>query len=302
MAIESKDLIMLKQQITKALENNNNLTILDLLDQLATWNATTDSLKSSRIGVFVTELRKAPNTSELVKQKSKELVLKWKKDIGKATTSHTPQKKSINTNVNVISDTTKSDLTSANSSNPSTPKTPIERTCEGDNVFVKKLPEKVRVKCIEMLYSALATGTNEESYEVLNIAEEVESKVFDDNKSTNNTYKSRMRSLVANLRDKGNPLLKMRVVSGNIKPREFASMTPEDMMSKDRKALVEAAAKEAMSDAVTAKTMHAETDMFKCGKCKGRRATYYQMQTRSADEPMTTFVTCTICYNRWKFC
>jgi transcription elongation factor S-II len=26
------------------------------------------------------------------------------------------------------------------------------------------------------------------------------------------------------------------------------------------------------------------------------------MQTRSADEPMTTFVSCLECYNRWKFC
>lgn len=33
-----------------------------------------------------------------------------------------------------------------------------------------------------------------------------------------------------------------------------------------------------------------------------RKTTYYQMQTRSADEPMTTFVTCVNCGNRWKFC
>ena len=44
------------------------------------------------------------------------------------------------------------------------------------------------------------------------------------------------------------------------------------------------------------------TAIFKCGKCKERNCTYYQMQTRSADEPMTTFVTCLSCSNRWKFC
>lgn len=37
-----------------------------------------------------------------------------------------------------------------------------------------------------------------------------------------------------------------------------------------------------------------------CGKCKTHRTTYYQMQTRSADEPMTTFVQCA-CGNRWKY-
>ena len=41
---------------------------------------------------------------------------------------------------------------------------------------------------------------------------------------------------------------------------------------------------------------------FTCGKCKSKKTTYYQMQTRSADEPMTTFVTCQNCKNRWKFC
>jgi len=42
--------------------------------------------------------------------------------------------------------------------------------------------------------------------------------------------------------------------------------------------------------------------MFKCGKCKTYKTSYYQLQTRSADEPATTFVTCHNCNNRWKFC
>lgn len=40
--------------------------------------------------------------------------------------------------------------------------------------------------------------------------------------------------------------------------------------------------------------------LFKCGRCKSLKTTYYQMQTRSADEPMTTYVTCKNCANRWK--
>ena len=40
--------------------------------------------------------------------------------------------------------------------------------------------------------------------------------------------------------------------------------------------------------------------LFKCGRCKSLKTTYYQMQTRSADEPMTTYVTCKNCSNRWK--
>jgi DNA-directed RNA polymerase subunit M/transcription elongation factor TFIIS len=42
------------------------------------------------------------------------------------------------------------------------------------------------------------------------------------------------------------------------------------------------------------------TDQFKCRACGKRECTYYQMQTRSADEPMTTFINCLNCGNRWK--
>jgi len=39
---------------------------------------------------------------------------------------------------------------------------------------------------------------------------------------------------------------------------------------------------------------------FTCGKCKSRKTVYYQLQTRSADEPMTTYITCVKCNHRWK--
>ena len=40
--------------------------------------------------------------------------------------------------------------------------------------------------------------------------------------------------------------------------------------------------------------------LFKCRKCKSTKTSYYQMQTRSADEPMTTYVTCNNCGLKWK--
>ena len=42
------------------------------------------------------------------------------------------------------------------------------------------------------------------------------------------------------------------------------------------------------------------TDEFKCNRCKQRKCTYYELQTRSADEPMTVFVTCLNCGKRWR--
>lgn len=43
----------------------------------------------------------------------------------------------------------------------------------------------------------------------------------------------------------------------------------------------------------------ATTNIYKCGKCKERKCTVFQLQTRSADEPMTTFVTCLVCGNKF---
>lgn len=40
--------------------------------------------------------------------------------------------------------------------------------------------------------------------------------------------------------------------------------------------------------------------IFQCKKCGSKRTTYYSLQTRSSDEPMTNFITCVECGNRWK--
>jgi DNA-directed RNA polymerase subunit M/transcription elongation factor TFIIS len=45
----------------------------------------------------------------------------------------------------------------------------------------------------------------------------------------------------------------------------------------------------------------ATIDIYQCKKCKQNKCFIHQSQTRSADEPMTTFITCTVCGNHWKF-
>ena len=39
---------------------------------------------------------------------------------------------------------------------------------------------------------------------------------------------------------------------------------------------------------------------FVCRKCKKERTSFYQMQTRSSDEPMTVFINCLDCGFRWR--
>ena len=52
--------------------------------------------------------------------------------------------------------------------------------------------------------------------------------------------------------------------------------------------------------ACTNVVVEASTDKFTCSRCKSKRCTYYEMQTRSADESLTVFITCLECDKRWK--
>jgi len=40
--------------------------------------------------------------------------------------------------------------------------------------------------------------------------------------------------------------------------------------------------------------------MYQCRKCKKWKTTFTEVQTRSADEPMTVFLTCLTCHHRWR--
>ena len=42
------------------------------------------------------------------------------------------------------------------------------------------------------------------------------------------------------------------------------------------------------------------TDRFRCSRCKKKQCSYYELQTRSADEPMTIFINCHVCGKQWK--
>jgi len=77
-------------------------------------------------------------------------------------------------------------------------------------------------------------------------------------------------------------------------------MKSQDMASASRKKEREKQTKE-RGDAARSDwdKMANVSDAFKCYKCKQRKCSYYQIQIRSSDEPMTTKVTCLNCGNRW---
>lgn len=115
-----------------------------------------------------------------------------------------------------------------------------------------------------------------------------------DNKQFVLIYLDRLRSIMANLK----PDILAQISDGTIKPQVVAFMTHQELCPEKWGPLIDAKSKRDKNKFET--NMSAATDVFTCRKCKGNQCTYYQMQTRSADEPMTTFVTCILCSARWK--
>lgn len=130
------------------------------------------------------------------------------------------------------------------------------------------------------------------------LAEFIEETIFKINKSTTPKYKNQVRSRVFNLKDKKNPSLRENVLCGVIAPEKFAVMTSEEMASDEVKKQREEFVKAGIDSSMLARVEGTKTSDLKCGKCGKRNCTYNQLQTRSADEPMTTFVMCNECGNR----
>lgn len=153
-------------------------------------------------------------------------------------------------------------------------------------------------RLITAFYDAMCSNTSYYNYKAIaSISREL---VFEMVKLEKHKDGEFLRSKILNLKNLANPELCDSVVRGNISPIKYLAMTNDEMKSKKLKLAEEKIVQESIMD-MQVKKVEAETDMFRCSRCKNRKTTYSQLQTRSADEPMTTFVTCAVCNHRWKF-
>lgn len=119
-----------------------------------------------------------------------------------------------------------------------------------------------------------------------------------------NLYRNKAVSLYENLRgtasyvqNKGNWLEKLK--AKELDCQSFVDMTAMDICPQRWKSMIE---KIIESEKKLYSKNDAASIVIWCSSCKKKaKCTYYQMQTRSADEPMTTFVNCLECDKKWKF-
>lgn len=108
-------------------------------------------------------------------------------------------------------------------------------------------------------------------------------------------YTDRLRSVWMNLQ---RPEVVELVMSKKVKSHVIANMTHQELLPRRWEELIQK--KKERDEERYAPKLEANTDSYTCRKCRSKECSYYQLQTRSADEPMTTYVTCISCGCRWK--
>jgi transcription elongation factor S-II len=230
------------------------------------------------------------NANKEVARLASDIVAKWKKivtaDKAKKQTASSPPK---------------------NTSSPAPTNEPkafkgdvSKRRWDSENVDVKRTGIPTRDACIGLLYNGLAFMSKESSTTIIIKAMEVEQAAHTEFGGETNEYRTKLRSLFQNLKNTSNRELGPRVMSGEIPAARFVVMTHDELKSAERQKEDAKLEKENMLKAQVPMAQRSISDALKCAKCGNNQVAYTQAQTRSADEPMTTFCVCTICDNRWK--
>lgn len=114
-------------------------------------------------------------------------------------------------------------------------------------------------------------------------------------------YLEKARSVISNIDAQSyikNAKLVDRLKEKEFYPHDIAFMKPENVCPDKWTSSVDAMMKKYQNAYENKAT--AMTDLFKCGKCKKRECTFYELQTKSGDESTTIFIRCINCGHSWR--
>nr|GLL40385.1 transcription elongation factor TFIIS [Ipomoea trifida]GMD53020.1 transcription elongation factor TFIIS-like [Ipomoea batatas] len=199
-----------------------------------------------------------------------------------------------------VEKTTNAGKPSSFGANPAPPKLNALIYCkDADRDKIRELIAQALCKVIDEVDDDLKADVN--ACDPYRIAVQVETALYEKWGGSKGAQKFKYRSIMFNIKDGKNPDFRRKVLLGEFSPQSVPELTPEDMASDERQQQNEKIKEKALFNSERGGPGVASTNAFKCKKCGKKECTYYQLQTRSADEPMTTFVTCVNCDNRWKF-
>lgn len=114
-------------------------------------------------------------------------------------------------------------------------------------------------------------------------------------------YINKCVSIISNLDEElylKNKTLYNRLKDGEFLPHELPYLSLEEIYPEKWNYIIDDIHKK--EEATMNNKNISKTDQFKCGKCKKRECSYYELQIRSADESATLFITCLNCGAHWK--
>ena len=163
-------------------------------------------------------------------------------------------------------------------------------------IFRENISQQFQKVCPE--FSAQMAKNMERSIYNFTLKDAGERKIIKkwDNPVFVQLYLDRLRAFYLNLKTSAD--FRARLIQQEIKAHDVGGLTHQDMAPAKWQKLIDE--KKIRDENKYTPKLEASTDNFTCRKCKSKECSYYQLQTRSADEPMTTFVTCITCGNRWK--
>jgi transcription elongation factor S-II len=113
-------------------------------------------------------------------------------------------------------------------------------------------------------------------------------------------YKLKGFSILQNLQNKNNPGFLEKVKTKQIHFKNVPHMKHDEIFPEMWEPIYQRNLKKEFIIERQKYELEHQIGMYTCGKCKCKHTTYFSLQTRSADEPMTHFITCMNCDNRWK--
>jgi transcription elongation factor S-II len=156
------------------------------------------------------------------------------------------------------------------------------------------LEEKFKAEAINALEMAIFKVALENATKVF-IPRSWKSQPFRD------IYKQVCRSVLWNIHPSspvGNGRLIQRALEGEFELAAIPAMTSYEMFPEHWKTMAD---KQLIREQkILEGDKSRATDAYKCHRCGKRECTYYELQTRSADEPMTIFIACVNCGKRWR--
>mmetsp|Transcript_11686 Transcript_11686/g.23023 ORF Transcript_11686/g.23023 Transcript_11686/m.23023 type:complete len:304 (+) Transcript_11686:118-1029(+) len=293
------ELVRLREQLKKDLDETS--AVLTLLETIGNVQVSREGLKASGIGKTVAKLAK--DSRPEVAKAAKPILGKWK-TLAKLEKSSS----SGSLPVDAKSDT-KSEPKPEDEVDEETTVAPARKAGPG-LVSISAPSDPKRKKTCDLLLKLFTEDEATFGAKNTRLASmHIESAMCEAFGASTDAYKSMYRTLKANLARYAE--LRHNIIDGSLPVSELVRMSPDDMLPQDKKdekqkeldEVFQASQQDWLDknreEIMKAAGVDVNGGLYIC-KCGSKKTTHYQKQTRSADEPMTVFVSCLTCGKRWR--